>query len=309
MSSRNLLQQTRAKGSRNADQLAKSARLASGRGARDPQPVSITLGPVSLDFISGSTAPWSLTLGAGSSVLLCLRGESFYTAQSQSFALGPRRNSVLLSAQSGVLLVGSGGLMAKVSLPTMVELREPPQGLRFDHLRRLLTHVASLYLDDPAAATDGLAEAYGMLLLETVRADISRAQLSSEMSVEQNVTRFMVAKDYIRAHLFERIRLSDVAQVLNISSRSVQLLFAQEAGESMTRYIARMRLEEAYQKLLNGDQNTNVTKIALDCGFTHAGLFSAAYRRSFGELPRDTLARAKRGSQGEIARAAAHMPS
>jgi AraC-like DNA-binding protein len=76
----------------------------------------------------------------------------------------------------------------------------------------------------------------------------------------------------------------------------VQLLFAQEAGTSLTRFVNEMRIEAAHQLLLQADHQSNVTQIALDCGFNHTGLFSAAYRRVYGELPRDTLARARRGA-------------
>jgi len=41
-----------------------------------------------------------------------------------------------------------------------------------------------------------------------------------------------------------------------------------------------------------GRAQVNVTAIALDHGFGHLGRFSAYYRQRFGELPRETAARA-----------------
>ena len=245
--------------------------------------------------------PWKLAHGQEHALLICLKGEAFYTSDQSSFAFGARASTMMMSAHAGTLLVGPGGLVVKVTLPRASDLEALPEAASFDHLRRLLGHLASIYLDDvDRSAPSSLADAYGMLILETVRADVARARLQQVIAQDQAVTRFALAKEFIRAHLFERVRLSDVAQALNVSPRSVQLLFAQEAGESLTQYVARLRLEEAHHRLLRGDFLTNVTQIAMDCGFNHAGLFSAAYRRAFGELPRDTLARARSAAQGEI---------
>jgi transcriptional regulator GlxA family with amidase domain len=38
----------------------------------------------------------------------------------------------------------------------------------------------------------------------------------------------------------------------------------------------------------------NVSSIAIDCGFVNLGLFASRYRRTFGELPSQTLARNRR---------------
>ncbi|MET0742455.1 MAG: helix-turn-helix domain-containing protein [Microvirga sp.] len=35
----------------------------------------------------------------------------------------------------------------------------------------------------------------------------------------------------------------------------------------------------------------SVTQVALSCGYNHTGEFSAAYRRAYGVLPRETLNR------------------
>jgi len=300
--SRQRSEQNRRKLLRNHEILFSSGRVGGKSSATDQLPLSIILGPVSLDIIRGSCVPWALPQGQGQSLLICLRGEAFYSSHHVSFAFGPRATALVVSAHAGTLLVGPSGLVVKVTLPRGFHLEHLPHA-RFDHSRRLLTHLADLCLEDgERSLPHALAEPYGVLLVETVRADETQARLQDGTEHGQSMTRFALAKDYIRAHLFERIRLSDVAQALNVSARSVQLMFAQDAGESLTQYVTRLRLEEAHQRLLRGDVLTNVTQIAMDCGFNHAGMFSAAYRRAFGELPRDTLARARRDLQGDVTR-------
>jgi AraC-like DNA-binding protein len=244
--------------------------------------------------------PWALPPGQGQSLLICLKGEAFFSSPQGSFAFGARAHAMVVSAHTGTLLMGASGLVVKVSLPRGVDLEDVPPSARFEHLRRMLAHLASIYLEDgDPSVPPTLADAYGALLIEAVRADIAKAR-EADAPQDETINKLSLAKDYIAAHLFERIRLSDVAQALGVSPRIVQLIFAQEAGETLTQYVTRLRLDEAHQRLLRGDVVTNVTQIAMDCGFNHAGMFSAVYRRAFGELPRDTLARARREPQGEV---------
>ena len=301
MSLRPITERSRRKSSRNQEISVNSGRIGRKVAAGHQQPLSFVLGAVEIDFVSGSALPWALPQGQGTGLLICLKGEAFYTSQQTGFAFGPRATALVVPAHQGTLLVGPGGLVVHVNVPLLADLHVPPDATGFDQLRRLLGHLASVFLDDgDRAFSSPLANAYGTLIIETIRADLSRAQWQEGVSQDHSLARFALAKDYIRAHLFERVRLSDVALALNVSARTVQLIFTQEAGESLTQYVARLRLEEAHQRLLRGDFLTNVTQIAMDCGFNHAGLFSAAYRRAFGELPRDTLARVRSASQGEI---------
>jgi transcriptional regulator GlxA family with amidase domain len=57
-------------------------------------------------------------------------------------------------------------------------------------------------------------------------------------------------------------------------------------------YLRAVRLRRAHDRLLSADPHTaTVAAVALRCGITHLGRFSAAYRAAFGELPSATLHR------------------
>ena len=51
----------------------------------------------------------------------------------------------------------------------------------------------------------------------------------------------------------------------------------------------RLRLDEARELLRSARPGTTVSSLAMDCGFTHLGRFSAAYSEAFGETPVETL--------------------
>jgi AraC-like DNA-binding protein len=51
------------------------------------------------------------------------------------------------------------------------------------------------------------------------------------------------------------------------------------------------RLQMVRDALQRPDQQNSITDIALQCGFSHLGRFSAQYRQAFGEAPSATLRR------------------
>jgi len=101
---------------------------------------------------------------------------------------------------------------------------------------------------------------------------------------------------YIRQHLCTPISLLDLAQAAGLSPRSLNTLCHRHHGVSPMVMLRNRRLDEVRRALMTypGRAQVNVTAIALDHGFGHLGRFSAYYRQRFGELPRETAARAQR---------------
>jgi AraC-like DNA-binding protein len=64
-------------------------------------------------------------------------------------------------------------------------------------------------------------------------------------------------------------------------------------GQSPLEWVNARRLAAARARLLKGPGGIGISSVALDCGFTHLGRFSAAYRQAYGELPSATLAAAR----------------
>jgi AraC-like DNA-binding protein len=99
------------------------------------------------------------------------------------------------------------------------------------------------------------------------------------------------ARDYIRTHAAEPLRLADVAASLGIGLRALQIGFRREVGCSPREYLMTCRLELARSRLLAADDSMKVTTVALECGFTDLAVFSRKYRETFGELPSETVRR------------------
>jgi AraC-like DNA-binding protein len=101
------------------------------------------------------------------------------------------------------------------------------------------------------------------------------------------------ARQYLEAHAADPLRLSVVADELGISLRALQLGFRKQFGCAPSEYIFECRLRLARQQLLSASALTTVARVAVDCGFSNVGAFASRYRITFGELPSQTLRRAR----------------
>ena len=56
-------------------------------------------------------------------------------------------------------------------------------------------------------------------------------------------------------------------------------------------FLRSVHLNIVRERLWLSQTTVSVSNIAIDCGFTHLGRFSVAYKRRYGESPSDTLRR------------------
>ena len=78
---------------------------------------------------------------------------------------------------------------------------------------------------------------------------------------------------------------ADLAREFKVSERYVRMVF-HSAGESMSGFLLRRRLERAGQLLCNEFYaRRTITNIALECGFNSASHFGQSFRQRFGLTP------------------------
>jgi AraC-like DNA-binding protein len=104
------------------------------------------------------------------------------------------------------------------------------------------------------------------------------------------------AERFIIDNVSASITISDVADHLGISLRSLQAGFRQWRETTPTAFLRRVRLQLVRDELLRSGTEANVTAVALRHGFSHLGRFSAQYRAIFGEDPSMTLRRGRAAS-------------
>jgi AraC family ethanolamine operon transcriptional activator len=110
------------------------------------------------------------------------------------------------------------------------------------------------------------------------------------------------AEEFVRARIGEPIRVRDLCKAVGASARLLEYAFQDVYQMGAIRYLRAVRLHEVRKALqIAAPTTATVTTIAMDLGFWHLGEFAAAYKRLFGESPRDTLRRKDAVSRGERA--------
>jgi len=84
------------------------------------------------------------------------------------------------------------------------------------------------------------------------------------------------------------ISLVDICAYARTTPRNLQVLFKQEFGIGPIHYLHKTRLAYARHLLLANGGNRSIADIAEASGHKHFGRFSVAYKKRFGESPRDT---------------------
>jgi AraC family transcriptional regulator len=94
----------------------------------------------------------------------------------------------------------------------------------------------------------------------------------------------------IDASLDRKLGLEELAAIGAFSPYHFHRIFSAALGETLHAYILRKRLQRAAGMLAHRS-DLDVTRIALDCGFSTPSDFSRAFRRSFGTSPKSYRAR------------------
>lgn len=103
---------------------------------------------------------------------------------------------------------------------------------------------------------------------------------------------FRRAVEFMQAHHCEPLKLDDIAEAIGTSYRNLQRVFRRSTGVTVWAYLTSIRMSQARRMLVSGT-SVSVTAAAFECGIAHLGRFARQYQNVYGELPSQTLKRAK----------------
>jgi AraC-like DNA-binding protein len=107
------------------------------------------------------------------------------------------------------------------------------------------------------------------------------------------------AVEFMRANMHEPLTLSDVADAVGVSVRSLQYGFRRFRNVTPLAHLREMRLEAAHAELSSPLNTLSIKDVALKWGFTHMGHFAARYRAAYREAPSETARLARAASAAD----------
>ncbi|MCW3465692.1 AraC family transcriptional regulator [Chitinophaga nivalis] len=90
---------------------------------------------------------------------------------------------------------------------------------------------------------------------------------------------------YIEENYDQAISVKELERISHYSYRNIQRIFKYACHETIGAYQKRLRLENAFKKILY--TKDNLISIALDVGFANQASFSKAFKQQFGISPRE----------------------
>ncbi len=99
------------------------------------------------------------------------------------------------------------------------------------------------------------------------------------------------AEDYMMSRLAEQMTVDELVNASGTSARSLFSGFRKFRGTSPLAYFMDLKLARAHESLKFAKDNQTVSEIAMHWGFYHLGSFAQKYKKRYGELPSQTLAR------------------
>jgi AraC family ethanolamine operon transcriptional activator len=170
------------------------------------------------------------------------------------------------------------------------------------HAQRLARRLAALFESlatgetplDSSAITDELAFQIPLDLARAFASGTLPARTASSRSRDIAIRR---AIEYIEDNRGEPLTVRDLVREAGVGWTTLVHAFHEHFGVTPKAYLQAVRLVGVRRDLREADRGTLIADVANRWGFWHQGQFAADYRRKFGELPSETLARASAGSR------------
>ena len=161
----------------------------------------------------------------------------------------------------------------------VLDQERPVFNLQITGIRQLADQLGA-ELDRPDTLTSEAADSLARLLLVRFA-----RQLRDPGMVSNPLTPKVLAKlrDYVVAHLAERILVADLAREAGLSPNRFAHAFSEQARQSPHQFVLGLRLDRAAQLLRAS--NLNLVEAAHDCGFANQQHLCNAMRRHLGTTP------------------------
>lgn len=117
-------------------------------------------------------------------------------------------------------------------------------------------------------------------LVENYIVDDSNSEISENYDADEKL---QIIIHYVHTNYQDGISLSDLAKQMYTSTSTLSRLFKKQTGTYFAEYVNQVRTRYAIDELLYTEKN--MTKIAMDCGFSNASAFTKVFREIYNMAP------------------------
>jgi AraC-like DNA-binding protein len=217
-------------------------------------------------------------------------GKVMRMREGTGFVSRPRRVSASFSSDCIRLVVRlDGSVLRDLTLPDggLFRLSNPAMAAWLGQVQGLLSCPSLMEAIGHDAGTCSHMERLLSALLRSGPDSSSEIERGTPIA-SRDVRR---AEAFIRSHSQDDISLADIVAAAGVATRTLQNNFVRYRVMTPMQCLLRIRLEAARERLMAGDEASNVTNVALEAGFKHPSRFASFYRQQYGELPSATLRR------------------
>lgn len=144
-------------------------------------------------------------------------------------------------------------------------------------------------LDTSLYDTDYASGLHHKLLFLEFMIQLNRATLHKKIEFIENSTtneKIITILNYLNEHLTEDLTIDTISTKFFLSRYYLMHTFKEQTGYTIGSYISTKRLLMAKERIAAGE---SITAVCYECGFKNYSTFSRAYKKYFGEAPRDQL--------------------
>ena len=189
--------------------------------------------------------------------------------------------------------------MTQRSARTNIRRAKKPSPEQADNANttRLPIDYAKLYsliggLIESLASAPKLLEQSGLNELQR-RIALLQAQTAESQQAGRLTEPIEKVCQFAQANLNKRLSMADLEAQSGLSARTLQYHFKRCFGCSPMRWMLLQRLQACHQRFLQPQEADTITSVAIHFGFSNLGNFARLYQQHLGELPSQTLLRAR----------------
>lgn len=239
-------------------------------------------------------------------ILIFLRGDVTYTIEGRSYDLKPNDIVFVNAGEVHHPVIHSDAAYERIIIYVSPDFIQSYQGEDYDlgfcfqqahkeqsHVLRVNSFAGSKLgivtneLEQSLHDTDYANELYHNLLFLEFMIQLNRAAIHDNIHYISNSSsnqKILAVLDYLNSHLTEDISIDQLADSFYLSRYHLMHTFKEETGYTIGNYLSTKRLILAKELIANG---MPITDACFECGFQNYSTFSRAFKKNFGQAPRD----------------------